>query len=187
MFKISVARDVIEHAQRQVASHNFGQRSHGNGTLEQQLTGVIAENAVLRLLGLPLNDGGNGCDDGVDCRFAGVSLDIKAMGRTTDVRTDFVNNFLAAQLSFAVDALLFCSLHKTRNELTICGWIPKAKFIERARLFPKGSIRKRSDGSEFATFADLYEIGCGDLSDVSSPWNLREQLVDFGLSEKKCV
>ena len=142
MFKICVARDVIEHARRQVASHNFGQRCHGNGTPEQQLTGVIAENAVLRLLGLPLNDGGNGCDDGVDCRFAGVALDIKTMGRTTDVRAEFVNNFLAAQLSFAVDARLFCSLH---------------------------------------------EIACGDLSDVSSPWSLREQLVAFGLSEKKCV
>ncbi len=136
MFKITVKESIIQHCKDQIAHYNFGQRCVANGTPEQQLTGIIGQCVIMDLFGLDLIDGSSGFDDGVDILFKGKRIDVKTMGRTTDVRPDYVNNFMALQVSFNTDLYIFCSFNKKNDELTVCGWLPKSEFNEKAQFFP---------------------------------------------------
>ena len=185
MFSIKVRPEIIWHCQEQIKKYNFGQRSVANGTPDQQLTGIIGQSVIMDLFGLGLVDGSTGYDGGVDIVYEGVSVDVKTMGRTTDVRENYVNNFIALQKSFDTDVYVFCSYNKMKNELTICGWITKAEFLKKADFFPKDSVRTRSDGTIFKTFADLYEIANKDLVDVSSIDELKACLME--IKKTDCV
>ena len=179
MFKVKVSDRVKAHCQDQIARYNFGMRSQANGTREQQYTGILGQCTILELLGKELINGADGCDDGEDLNFEGLSIDVKTMGRTTDVRPDFVNNFIALQMKFQTDLYIFCSLNKKNEELTICGWIPKSEFLKKASFFPKGTTRRRTDGTSFQTFADLYEIKNTELYDASSIQELFRKIHDY--------
>ena len=179
MFKVKVKERIKEYCKDQIARYNFGMRSQANGTPEQQYTDILGQCTILDLLGKDIINGEDGCDDGEDLNFEGLSVDVKTMGRTTDVRPDFVNNFIALQMRFQTDLYIFCSLNKITEELTICGWIPKSEFIHKANFFPQGSIRKRTDGTTFKTFADLYEIQNTELYDVSSIQDMFNKIHDY--------
>ena len=168
MFKVRVPDAIIAHCKRQIELYDFGQRYTANGTKEQQLTGIIGQSVIMNMFGLPLVDGATGFDNGVDIVHNGKSIDVKTMGRTTDVRDYYVNNFIALQQNLNTDVFIFCSYNKTNQELTVCGWIPKAEFLKKAAFFPKGSIRYRANGTSFQTFTDLYEIRNDMLYDVDS-------------------
>ncbi|NOX86724.1 MAG: hypothetical protein GXO86_12300, partial [Chlorobi bacterium] len=58
-------------------------------------------------------------------------------------------------------------------------------LLKRASFYEKGSIRKRSDGTTFETFADLYEIENRKLNDVSSFNDLTKQLDRYILKKAK--
>ena len=185
MFSIKVKPEIIRHCEEQIKKYNFGQRSVANGTPDQQLTGIIGQSVIMDLFGLGLIDGSTGFDGGVDIVYEGVRIDVKTMGRTTDVRENYVNNFIALQKSFDIDIYVFCSYNKTKSELTVCGWTTKADFLEKAHFFPKGSTRTRSDGTTFETFADLYEIANKDLVNVDSIDELKACLVE--IKKTDCV
>lgn len=176
MFKVKVNAKLLTHCTEQVEKHNFGQRSTANGTKEQQLTGIIGQSVVMELFEAGLIDGTEGFDNGVDIIFNDKKIDVKTMGRTTDVRPNYTNNFLKLQDYFDTDIYIFCSYNKTTTEVTICGWIEKSDFIKKRKFFPKGELRYRTDGSSFRTFADLYEIDICDLNDVENIEDLKEQL-----------
>jgi hypothetical protein len=168
MFSIKVRPEIIQHCQQQIKRYNFGQRCVANGTPDQQLTGIIGQTVIMEQFDLGFIDGSTGFDGGVDIVYEGIKMDVKTMGRTTDVRKDYVNNFIALQINFDNDVYVFCSFNKTKNELTVCGWTTKADFLKKAHFFPKGSTRTRSYGTTFETFADLYEIANKDLVNVDS-------------------
>ena len=176
MFKVKVKSDILQHCQNQINNYNFGQRCVANGNREQQLTGIIGQCVIMEMFGQGYIDGSTGCDDGTDISVLGYSIDVKTMGRTTDVRSNYVNNFIALQLKFSTDIFIFCSYHKLKQEITVCGWIPKAEFLKKASFYPKGSTRTRFDGSTFQTFADLYEIKNELLNDVNSSTDLKEEI-----------
>ena len=176
MFIVPVKPEIIQHCKRQLAQYNFGKRGVADGTPDQQLTGIIGQSVVLDLFSLPWVDGSSGFDEGVDMVYQGLSIDVKTMGRTTGVRPYYVNNFIGLQKDYRVDAYIFGSLNKKTNEFTLVGWLPKKELLKRASFFKKGSIRKRSDGSTFETFADLYEIENRKLFGVSSFDDLTKQL-----------
>lgn len=176
MFTLKVREKILIHCQNQIDNYNFGKRSVANGNREQQLTGIIGQCVLMDLFGQGFVDGSKGCDDGTDISVLGYSIDVKTMGRTTDVRSDYVNNFIALQLKFTTDIFIFCSFHKLKKEITVCGWIPKADFLQKASFYPKGTTRTRSDGSSFNTFADLYEIRNDMLNDVASSESLKQQI-----------
>lgn len=176
MFTIKVHSELIEHCQQLVKTHNFGQRYTANGTQEQQLTGIIGQSVIMQGFGLGYVDGKGGFDNGVDLVINHKKIDVKTMGRTTDVKRNYTNNFLKLQDYFETEIYIFCSYHKHKEELTICGWIDKSDFIEKRKLFPKGSVRTRTDGSTFTTFADLYEIDIIHLNDTQSFDDLKQQL-----------
>ena len=179
MFKVKVSENIIQHCKEQVENFNFGQRNQANGTKEQQLTGIIGQSVVMSLFGLDFVSGESGFDDGTDIEFSGLKIDVKTMGRTTDVRRNYTNNFLKLQDYFGTEIYIFCSYNKTNFELTVCGWIDKLNFVDKRNYFPKGTTRTRTDGSTFNTFSDLYEIDIVHLNDSQNFEELKKQLLHF--------
>ena len=176
MFTIKVEDLLIEKCKALVEAYNFGQRHTANGTKDQQLTGVIGQSVVMRLFDLGDLDGKSGFDEGVDFVFGNKKIDVKTMGRTTNVGKGYTNNFLKLQDHFKTEIYIFCSYHKFKQELTVCGWITKEDFALKRKLYPKGSVRTRSNKTTFNTFADLYEIDNSDLHDAKNIAELKQQL-----------
>lgn len=176
MFTIAVENSLIEHCKTVIAKHDFGKRYTANGNKEQQLTGIIGQSVIMNFFDMGFVDGSSGFDKGVDLVVNNKTIDVKTMGRTTDVKKSYTNNFLKLQDYFKTEIYIFCSYHKDKKELTVCGWIAKEEFIQKRRFYPKGSIRTRFDKTTFTTFADLYEIDNYFLNDVASISDLKKQL-----------
>jgi hypothetical protein len=176
MIVLKVNEGLLNHCLEQVSKYNFGQRYTANGNKEQQLTGLIGQSIVMNLFGLDSVEGSFGFDDGVDINYNGLTIDVKTMGRTTDVRSNYTNNFLKLQDYFNTNIYVFCSYNKTKKELTICGWISKEAFINKRRYYPKGTVRTRFDGTTFITFADLFEIDIQDLNDINNIDDFKTEL-----------
>lgn len=85
------------------------------------------------------------------------------MTRKVPVKDYYVHNFVGYQRNYDVDYYIFASYNTSNRVLTICGYIEKEDFFKKAIYFPKGSLRTRSDGTSFRTFAPLYEIKQSDL------------------------
>lgn len=176
MFTVKVENSLITHCETVLKTHDFGKRFTANGTKKQQLTGIIGQSVVMSFFNLGFVDGSGGCDDGVDLVVNNKTIDVKTMGRTTDVKKSYTNNFLKLQDYFKTELYIFCSYHKTKQELTVCGWIDKVNLIEKRHFFPKGTIRTRTNNTTFTTFADLFEIDNCNLNDVLSIDDLKKQL-----------
>ena len=176
MIIIPVTENILVHCKKQVEKFNFGKRKYANGSKNQQLTGIIGQSVVTNLFNKGLVDGNEGFDNGVDLVFNNKKIDIKTMGRTTSVKKSYTNNFLKAQDYFDTEIYIFCSYHKLKNEVTICGWITKKEFVKKRRFYPKGSIRERFDGTTFTTFSDLYEIDNHQLNEINSIAELKKEL-----------
>ena len=191
MIIIKVSDRIIKHCQQQIDKYNFGQRSEANGTKEQQLTGIIGQCVIMEAFNMPLINGADGFDDGIDILYKHNRIDVKTMGRTTDVKPNYVNNFLKAQDHFSTDIYIFCSYHKTKKQLTVCGYIDKDDFIKKRSYFKKGSTRTRADNTTFKTFADMYEIQNSLLNNVNNFEQLKKELqltlkrIEYRLSKAK--
>ena len=176
MFKVKVTEHIITHCKNQIKKYDFGKRGVADGSPEQQLTGIIGQSVVMNIFNQGLIDGSTGFDDGEDLVVNSKKIDVKTMGRKTNVRTYYTNNFMALQDKFDTYIYIFCSLNKTNQELTVCGWITKQEFKNKRSFFKEGSIRTRSDGSTFKTFADLYEIDMKALNTVENEDDLIRQI-----------
>ena len=179
MITIKVADEILQHCKKQLENYNFGKRHKANGTKLQQLTGIIGQSVVMHTFNQGFIDGKEGFDNGIDIIYNNLKIDVKTMGRTTDVRSNYTNNFLKLQDYFETEIYIFCSYHKIKQELSICGWIDKESFKNKRRFYPKGSTRKRFDQTTFTTFADLYEIDNHQLNDCNSIESLKLQLRNF--------
>lgn len=175
MFIRTVTDEQYEYASRMVAYYNFGRRGRGDGNEAEQLTGIIGQTVLADLLGLERPSGENGFDGGVDFNINGKRVDVKTMTRTTDVRDYYVHNFIGYQRNYNVDYYIFQSYNKTNREMTICGYIDKESFFEKAEFYEEGSLRTRSDGTSFHSKAPLYEIRQTELEQVDT----LEQLIEF--------
>jgi hypothetical protein len=122
--------------------------------------------------------GENGFDAGEDFIYANKIIDVKTMGRTTNVRDYYVNNFIGLQKNYKTEVYIFCSLNKKTNILSVCGRISKSELFEKAKLYKKETKRYRSDGTYFRVKADQYEIQNIELNQVSSLDELKKQLIN---------
>lgn len=183
-FNIEVPDLIIEYCRRQVQLYNFGKRSSANGTKEQQLTGLIGESIVRTLFEKSLPDGSKGFDGGYDLVIYGKRFDVKTMGRKTDFKSYYVNNFISSQAEYECDAYIFCSLNIINGILTVIGWISKEEFSRFRKFYPKGTLRVRSDGSMFETFADMYEIDSYDLMRSSNLNELKKSIFEYYKNKK---
>ena len=176
MYKIKISEEVLKHCRNQVEKYNFGNRREANGTQEQQFNGVVGQSILMQLFNGGLVDGSTGFDNGIDIEFENHKIDIKTMGRNTDVKLNYTNNFIKFQDSYETTTYIFCSYNKKSNEVTICGWIDKETFIKKRKYHKKGSERTRNDGTKFTLFTDIYEIDNSHLFDVISTEDLKNQL-----------
>ncbi len=167
MFDIHVTDEQYAYAVEMVDKYNFGQRGYGDGNKKEQLTGIIGQTVLADLLKLPRPDGSTGFDGGRDFIINGKPVDIKTMSRTVPMRDYFVHNFVGYQKNYSVDYYIFASFNTKNHILTICGYLNKEDFFKKAKYFPIGSTRYRSDGTSFKTFAPLYELAQKDLNPVA--------------------
>jgi hypothetical protein len=179
MFTIKVSNELESYCIDQVDKYNFGQRFTANGNKEQQLTGIIGQSVVMLLFDLHLPNGSNGFDNGVDLIYDDKTIDVKTMGRNTDVKPSYTNNFIKLQDYFPTEIYIFCSYNKLKKEVTVCGWIDKENFILKRTFYEKGSKRIRFDGTELIIFTDAYEIDNIHLNDVNNIQELKTQLTNF--------
>lgn len=187
MFDLTVSEEVVEYARGVLAKHNFGRRGVGDGSGEEQLTGLVGQSVIQDLFGYPRTDGSSGPDGGVDLVFHGLSIDVKTMGRGHRPRPEWANNFSSLQEHFPTDLLLFCSYNRKMQILTVCGWTCKNLFLRIADRFPKGTFRFREDGSSFPLKADLYEMSNQDLYSARTFGALAEDMAHLAIAEGKCA
>ena len=142
MFKIKVDEILIEYCKNQVEKYNFGKRVSANGNKEQQLTGIIGQSVVMNLFNQGNVNGADGFDGGVDILYNNKTIDVKTMGRNTEVKLNYTNNFLKLQDYFKTEIYIFCSYHKTKKELTLCGWIRESRFHKQKKILSKRNREK---------------------------------------------
>ena len=161
MFDTKITYEQRQYAQRIVEEYDFGHRGKFDGTTERQFIGILGETVMADALEMPRPTGLEGFDKGIDFVIFGKKVDLKTMGRTTPVRDYYVNNLIASQTSYETEFYVFSSINKTNWVMTVVGVIPK-RNLEKYFL-KEGTIRKRSDGSEFPVQTDMYEIPNRDL------------------------
>ena len=179
MFTLHVPNDILIHCNKLIQKVNFGNRGVADGNKFEQFTGIIGQCLTQHLFGVPLIDFKSKFDGGVDIIYENIKIDVKTMGRTCEPRPNYVNNFIGLQKNYDVDVYIFCSLNKTNNNLTFCGWISKSDFFYKASLYKKDSLRQRTDGTSFKTKADLFEIENFKLNQTKSIDDLIAQLKNF--------
>jgi hypothetical protein len=168
MIILKVKDEMLAFCKELVKNHEFGMRGIADGTKEQQFVGLVGQCIILDLLNYPFPTGNEGFDNGIDLVLGKYKIDIKTMGRNTEVKKNYVCNFIGLQKKYDTDIYIFNSFNKISKMITICGWIDKDSFFKKAQFLKKGSVRYRADGSNFSTFADLYEIRIECLNDVNS-------------------
>ena len=164
MINLNLNDDIIEYSHELVKKCNFGNRGYSDGTKEEQLTGVVAENAVRKYLGLELMKLKNGYDGGFDVIYKGYKTDIKSMNRKDFIKPYYVHNVLDCQIKKNVncEAFIFTNLIRKKRILQICGFIKKNDFIKLATLYLKGTQRFKGKGSFFID-SDNWELKQEDL------------------------
>ena len=171
-FTVVVPQSVIDISEHFVENNNLGRRpDNSNGTKEQQMVGVIGQNMMAMALNEPFMQPSTFHDGGVDFVITGKKIDIKTMGRTVTPTLKYVNNLIASQAKFDVDAYVFSSLNTSNSKLTICGWLPKVSFLFFAKFYEKSTIRERTNSTSFELKADTYEIENDDLIHQVYNWN----------------
>jgi hypothetical protein len=99
-----------------------------------------------------------------------ICIDVKAMGRTTDVALNYVNNIVASQMRLDAAAFLFTSYNTNESRLTVCGWLPKPFVTSRGNFFKKGTIRTRRDSTTFECKADMWEVPNSKICHKAQNW-----------------
>ena len=173
MLNLKLNKEVFKHSLKFGQENNIGVRGHADGSVEEQLIGILGQNIICDTLGLPLMTT-SGFDGGVDININNTDIDIKTMGRKVYPKPYYVNNLIASQLKYNVDAYLFCSYHKKDYVLTVCGWTAKDMFKQKAKFYEEGEIRNRSNGTSFKSKADLYEIENKDLLPINNIKDLKQ-------------
>ena len=162
MIQIELKQSIIDYSKELVDNNNFGQRSYDNGNKKEQLIGIVSENTIRNYLGYELIEA-KGFDGGYDIMYKGMRTDIKSMTRKVEPKPYYVNNIFDAQIKNNSEAYIFSSLNVSNKILTICGWITKDEFINKATFYAKGTERIRGK-EKFVLRANNWEIENKDLN-----------------------
>lgn len=168
MFDTRITPEQREYAYRLCKKTNFGHRGKFDGNFERQYTGILGEVVMADCMGFDRPDGKGGFDNGIDFVILDKNIDLKTMGRTTEVRLYYVNNLIASQTAYQTDYYLFSSINKLTKVMTVIGYIKKENLDK--YLKEEGVERTRSDQTTFNTKTAMYEIPNKDLIQVRS-WN----------------
>ena len=176
MITIPIDKSIADYCKRLINEVNFGQRGKADGNRIEQYIGIVSQCVIMDILGMPWMEKSEGHDGGIDFIYNQKRYDVKSMGRTCYPQPYYVNNFIEYQINNSVDRYIFCSVNKLTADLTICGWIEKADFFDKAILYPEGTIRTRADGTTFMSKAGLYELKNSSLIGANNIQEFIEQL-----------
>lgn len=161
---------------------NFGKRGVDDGTKEQQLHGIIAQNCMALAFGFPFVKPSDTWDGGFDFRISDQKIDIKSVTRTVQAKPEYECFVVTEQLRYDVQVYLFTSYNKRANQLTICGWLPKDIFMQRSRAIKRGDVIQRDDGTSFVCRLEARHIYYYQLNGIATSLEeLREDLELFAL------
>ena len=167
MIILPVKRELFDYSKNLIKENNYGRRGKHDGSKKDQLIGILAENMVRQYLGHRLVQPNNEFfDGGWDIIYKGLRADVKSMNRKVDTKPYYVNNVYDVQLNHNSEAYIFTSLNTKKSNLSICGWVTKKQFVERAKFYKKGTMRERGNGP-FPLEADNWEIENKDLNEFS--------------------
>lgn len=166
MLILKVRSEQILYVENLLKKTSFGQRGDGsrrynNGNKEEQFVGMLGEVVTTDLFRCKRPECGDKGDGGVDLTIHGQRIDVKTMGRNCNVKNHFIHNLHGDQVGdyYKNDIYLFTSLNKRFMELTICGWVTKEEFFERALFYPYGTVRRNpSKTFRVRSKKGLYEI-----------------------------
>ncbi len=164
----TITSEQKEFAARLVSYCNFGKRGKADGSKSEQETGILGQTFFADLIGEKRPEDNGGFDGGFDFIINGRKVDVKTMGRTVAMQDSFVHNFVASQRPYDCEYYVFLSHNKRNDNMTICGYIDKEGFFEKAKFCKEGTKRYRDDGTYFVCKADMYEIKQTYLFPVNS-------------------
>ena len=162
--------DIVENCVDYLKTHNMANRGRFDGDPVKQKTGLVGELECYFLLkwNYPnLNEKEDGFDGGIDIVHEGYSYDVKTMGRKSDTigKWWYANNFVASQLPYKCDRVIFASINWKTKMIEFCGWLHKKEIPFVGKLHKKGEIR-RNNIKDIPLEADSYEIMNRDLRDI---------------------
>jgi hypothetical protein len=179
MFDVPVPEATIKYVDGLLAKYNFGKRSVANGNFEQQWAGMIGQTIIQEMMGCGKPTGEGGFDGGIDFVYRGLTVDVKTALRNTESRWNFPNNFMACQLAYKTDIVLFTAFNRKVSLLTVLGWIWKKEIEKKGEFHKKGDVRNRDDGTALIMPVDTYEIHMEHLHQVDSVEDLKRLGVDI--------
>ena len=170
MVRIKATPELIESLKNYLSIYNLGNRGVHDGNKQEQLIGLISECIVIKYLTgkYPnLRDKPNGFDGGYDIELKGIKIDVKTRGSVAYMQDDYMHNVFKVQVNHNADVFIFCNYNRKTDVVEICGWISKQDFLQKAVLYPKGTIRINKS-SRFTLKADNYEIENQHLKDIKT-------------------
>ena len=176
MITLPIREETIIEATAYVDKRVIGKRKSFNGNRTNQVVGITGEFIIADLLGLE-RPKGYGFDGGWDIQIGNKLIDVKTVGRTTNVRLDYHSNVIEAQMDFKATHFLFCSINKTERLFTICGFISKEDFKGKSKYYKKGEEFTRLNGDKLVLNASGYFIENKDLIQINSIEELKEVVI----------
>ena len=149
-------------------THNLANRGSFDGDKEKQKTGLVGEmecHYLLKSFYPDLSKKQDGFDGGIDINHKGFSYDVKTMGRNSNTMWNYANNFVASQLPYNCDRIIFTSINWKINIIEFCGWVHKIEIPKIAELYKKGD-KRYNNIKEIIIEADTYEVLNKDLRDI---------------------
>jgi len=136
---LNVSQSQRRHAKWLVKNYNFDKIGSGISNEEMKITGVVSEITICDALGIPRPMGyDQKADEGYDLIIAGKRINIKTNRRARYPTSKDWGDIIMYQKRQPADFYLFCSLHKYRSVLTLCGLCEKRYFWENGILIEKG-------------------------------------------------
>jgi hypothetical protein len=164
MFRIAIKPEIIAHGQYLVKNTNYGNRGVDDGDKHDQLIGIVAQCAIMDLMGYELPEVTHEADGGIDIVYDGIKIDIKTIACKSYPTLNYSAIIFANQKHYQTDVYIFSMVHREDKMLTITGWMDKADFFKKATMRKKGDVIN----AKLTLRSDDYELKIAELNQVNN-------------------
>ena len=173
--KVKVTDTIKEHANLITQNKNFGNRRAGfNGTRDQQMTGIIGELIIYKVLDLPFPTYETYTP--TDIEINGSKIDVKTRRSASSfMRPGWVHNLTKFQIDHLVPYVLFNNYNAAESTMEIDGWLSKQTIIENMDKWLKrqGGSSMRDDGTILRMKTNNIEIPTEAVIKINSVEDIR--------------
>ena len=176
MFRIALKPEVIAHGQYLVKNTNYGNRGVDDGDKHDQQNGIVAQCAIMDLMGYELPEVSHEADGGIDIVYDGIKIDVKTIACKNYPTPRYSASVMAKQKHYQTDIYIFSMVHREDKMVTVTGWMDKADFFRNAKLRNKGDYINEYLPCLRSTD---YELKIAQLNQVDSLADLIKGLDDY--------